>query len=91
MMKRVKNSIMLNCETASMFISKSEYEKLSFWDNFRLKLHLLSCKFCRRFNIQSKFLSESLHQLAHDHEHIHHCLTPEQKEKLQKSIEKDYN
>jgi hypothetical protein len=43
---------MLTCKQASQFISTSLDRPLSFRERFALKLHLLLCKYCKRFSQQ---------------------------------------
>ena len=56
------DKIMLNCDTATLLITRSEFEKLSCTDQIKLKMHLAGCKFCRRFKKQSEFISYALKQ-----------------------------
>lgn len=59
----LKNT-MISCESATLFISKQEENKLLLSDTLKLWLHLAICKFCRLFKIQNEFL---IHQLQHTH------------------------
>jgi len=47
---------MLNCKNASKLVSESLDRKLSFFERWQLKFHLLICDACNGFNAQ-------LHQL----------------------------
>jgi len=81
---KMMNRTMLSCDEATFFITKAEYQKLSFLESLKLKMHLMGCKFCRRFNIQSTFITKALYEL-----HTHHddCkLQEHQKIQLKKSI-----
>ncbi len=85
----MKNGIMLSCDTATLLITKSEFEDLSCVDNLRLKMHLASCKFCRRFKIQSEDISLQIKKISNiDNKEIKHRLNSEQKERLSKVFEK---
>ncbi len=57
---RTMDLVMLNCDTATLLITRSEFEKLSCTDQIKLKMHLAGCKFCRRFKKQSEFISYAL-------------------------------
>ena len=45
---------MLDCKQAALLVTKKLDGKLTFWEHFRLKMHLLNCKFCYNFDIQSE-------------------------------------
>tara|TARA_R110002073_G_scaffold321961_4_gene498320 strand:- start:1046 stop:1288 length:243 start_codon:yes stop_codon:yes gene_type:complete len=47
---------MLNCKQASQLASRAMDEKLSFWENMSLKLHLFLCRACTQFTQQLVFL-----------------------------------
>jgi hypothetical protein len=47
---------MLKCKQASEVISQSLDRKLTIWERFNLKLHLLICKYCRYFSQQLQTL-----------------------------------
>jgi len=88
-LKKMKNGMMLSCDTATLLITKSEFEKLGCIDNLRLKMHLASCKFCRRFNEQSKEISFQIKKLSSiDNNNPSHKLSDQQKERLSKVFDK---
>jgi hypothetical protein len=43
---------MLNCKNASQLISQSLEQPLTIRERFALNLHLLICKYCKRFSQQ---------------------------------------
>tara|TARA_R100000027_G_scaffold958_1_gene1097 strand:- start:8603 stop:8869 length:267 start_codon:yes stop_codon:yes gene_type:complete len=43
---------MLTCKQVSNALSESDYEKLSPWKKFFLKLHVKLCIFCGKYNRQ---------------------------------------
>jgi len=47
---------MLSCKQASQLISQSLDHPLTLRERFALKLHLLICKFCKRFSQQVQTL-----------------------------------
>ena len=88
-LKKIKNGMMLSCDTATLLITKAEFEKLGCVDNIRLKMHLASCKFCRRFSEQSMEISAQIKSFSSiDNVNITHKLSDEQKDRLNKVIEK---
>ena len=62
--KNLKNNMMLSCDTATLLITKGEFEKLSLMDELRLKMHLASCKLCRRFEEQTAEMSKQIKDLS---------------------------
>jgi len=52
-----------NCKQASRLQSEAFDHKLSFIQHLGLRIHLLLCKWCRRYGEQLKFLRKA----AHDH------------------------
>jgi len=88
---RSMGKIMLSCDTATLLITKGEFTRLSCVEKVQLKMHLASCKFCRRFKMQSEFISYTIRQADHvrvpDKGSLHLHLTDEQKKRLKKKIE----
>lgn len=64
MMNKAMHMVMLSCDTATLLITKSAYEKLSFRESMQLKMHLMGCKLCRLFNIQSEHLTHQINELT---------------------------
>ncbi len=82
--------IMLNCDQATYFVTKSEFESLGCIRKMQLKMHLAYCKFCRRFAQQNKIISEVLEDFKQvDQEHLHIRLSEEQQTKLKETIESE--
>ncbi len=50
---------MLNCKKASELASRAVDEKLPFWENISLAMHLLLCRSCKQFTQQLDFLSKA--------------------------------
>jgi hypothetical protein len=55
---------MLSCKQASQIISQSLDRKLTMQERFALKLHLLICKYCKRFSQQIQAVSVALKQMV---------------------------
>ena len=51
---------MLSCKQASQLISQSLEQPLVMRERFALKLHLLICKYCRRFRQQLQAIGVAL-------------------------------
>ncbi len=55
---------MLTCKQASQLLSQSLDRQLSARERFALRLHLLICKYCKRFGEQIKLLRTAIKQLG---------------------------
>lgn len=47
-----------SCDKATLLLTKAEYEKLSMLENMRLKMHLMGCEFCRRYQEHNTFITQ---------------------------------
>lgn len=82
------DKIMLDCDHATYLITKSEYESLNCIQKIQLKLHLSSCKFCKMFAEQNKFISQSLSDFKKvDMDHLQLRLNDKQKSNLKEVVE----
>ena len=54
---------MLSCKQASQIISQSLDKPLTMRERFALKLHLIICKYCKRFSQQVQTLRVALKQM----------------------------
>ena len=54
---------MLSCKQASQIISQSLDKPLTTRERFALKLHLIICKYCKRFSQQVQTLRVALKQM----------------------------
>ena len=52
----------LGCKTASRLQSEALDRKLAFRQRFGLRIHLLLCKWCRRYGKQITLLSSAAHE-----------------------------
>lgn len=75
---------MINCKEATLLIEKKQEKQIAFSDRIKLLLHLMICEFCRRFQKQSKLISNTVHHIE-----THHTLSKEQEEKFKEIIEKE--
>ncbi len=79
---------MLNCKQASQLISQSLEQPLAMRERFALKLHLLICKYCRRFRQQLHAIGVALKLTARAIENDDTIKMPsETKQRLIQSIE----
>lgn len=89
-MMKGMNKIMLDCDTATLLITKGEFEQLGCISKLKLKMHLASCSFCRNFYNQSKYISTQLNDFKSiDPQNLRLHLSEEQKGRLNKKIEEE--
>ncbi len=88
MMVKGMNKVMLSCDAATLLVTKSEFVKLSCKEQVKLKMHLATCKFCRRFKVQSEFISLQIHTMDKnfDKKDLQLHLSEEQKARIIKAI-----
>ena len=76
-----------NCREASRLQSEALDHPLSLPKRFGLRLHLLVCKWCRRYGKQIRFLRQALRQHTDEtNEATSHTLSPEARERLKRSL-----
>jgi len=81
------SKIMLDCDNATLLITKGEFEELGCINKLKLKMHLASCKFCRNFSDQSKYISTQLNDFKSiDPKKLRLHLTDAQKSRLNKTV-----
>ena len=80
--------MMLSCDTATFLITKASFDKLSFMERIKLRLHLAGCKYCRRFKKQSEYISFVIRRNKDipDKSHLTLHLTAEQKKRIKKKL-----
>lgn len=71
------------CKDATYLITKSDYTPLSFFEKALLAFHKLICKFCRRFELQSKKIN---HLLKFSSQKNSLSLSSERKEAIKRII-----
>ncbi len=88
MMVKGMNRVMLDCDTATLLITKNEFTSLGCIEKIKLRMHLMGCKYCRRFKKQSALISLQIHQLNVDLQsaQLKLRLTEEQKKRMKDNI-----
>ena len=61
MFKKLMN---ITCLQATLLTSKKEAKQTSFVENIKLAMHYSICTGCKRFGLQSKFISENAKNAA---------------------------
>ena len=88
-----KGKIMITCEEATFLISKRQQDNLSAPGKMRLNMHLMMCKYCRRFSLQVNLITKAIRRMKKriDNQGFKMSLTDEQKKRLQQKINETPN
>ena len=77
--------MMITCEQASFLIDKEQYTLLSAKEKFNLRMHLLTCKFCRLYKIESHLINNEIKRVVTFNE-AEIRLSDEQKSRIIKKL-----
>jgi len=66
MLKAVKLILTLKCEESTRLVSESRDRELPFAERWAVRLHAVSCRPCRRYAKQLRFLASVLKRYAGD-------------------------
>lgn len=81
------SAISPNCREAIRLQSEAMEHPLPFPRSFGLKVHLLLCKWCRRYRNQISFLRTAAHESSDkDVCGSHHSLSPEAKDRIRQKL-----
>lgn len=88
---------MLNCKNATKLLSESLERPLPLSHRMGLKMHLLMCRFCARFEKQIKFMRNITRR--HEKQRLEEdtpspdspSLSPEARERMKKALREDKN
>jgi hypothetical protein len=81
------HKIVISCKQATLLHEKMKEGKLDAPERFGLWIHLLYCKFCKRFIQQMQKLEASMHHYAQNAEKLQ--LTPQAKASMKKAFTKE--
>lgn len=76
------------CEQASFLLTKKDFQKLSFKEAWRLRAHMIKCKYCRWLQKENTLLSETILHTKHkiDHENLPFSIDPSKLEEIKAKI-----
>jgi len=77
----------MDCKEATYLISKSQEEKLTIKERVKLEMHLMACKFCKLFQIESNLINDNIAYL-HKYSSEEQKMNLKKKEKLQDEVKK---
>ena len=85
-MGKFMNKLMLSCEDATFLITIKPFRKLSLVERIQLRMHLLACIYCDRFNKQNIAIDHGMNELLkHGNSHSK-GLSQEKKDTIQDTI-----
>lgn len=67
---KLMNFFLLSCEEASLLMTRKQLNKLSIIKSIQLKMHLISCKMCRRFEIQNDLIHKEWNSFTNENAHL---------------------
>jgi hypothetical protein len=81
---------MLSCNDATRLISQSMDASLPITKRIGVRIHLLTCIFCTRYERQLQLIRKSLRRLAAEEDHPERpageILSPEARDRIKKSL-----
>ena len=76
------------CQQATRLQSEAMDRRLSFFEKFGLRLHLILCKWCRRYGEQLRFLRFAARECQeHESGQGPHGLTAEARERIKQKLQ----
>ena len=81
------NMLMLSCEEATFLISVKSFKKLKFKERLQLRMHLLACIYCERFDKQNTAIDHGLNELLKGGHSHSQCMSDEKKESIQRALD----
>lgn len=95
----IKNWIMIpmiklmgSCEDITGLIEKSLDRRTKFLERIKIKLHLMGCEYCRRYEKQAVFVKKALYQFnEYSQKNIKMNLSPNIKKNIIDSLQKELN
>lgn len=78
-----KNKVFISCDNANHNCDKSQYNEATFWEKFKLNIHLIYCKACREYSSNNAKLSKVINNSDVD------CLDLKDKQEMKDCFEKE--
>lgn len=81
----MNSKVFISCEEANSICNKNQYKEASYWDKIRLNIHILRCKYCKKYSSQNQIISILIGK------HMAPCddtnkLSEEEKQRLDKNL-----
>ena len=78
-----KNNVFISCDNANHNCNKSQYNEATFWEKFKLTIHLMYCKACREYSRNNAKLTKAINNSDVD------CLDLKDKQEMKDCFEKE--
>ena len=75
-----------SCRHVALLQSRSLDGPLSFWERLGMRLHLVLCRWCRRYRDQIHFIRKAAQDECRLHGHSHAGLPPASREQLKELL-----
>lgn len=56
----MSKKIMISCDEATAICDKNQYGEATFWEKFKLNIHLMLCKHCSSYSKQNHLITKML-------------------------------
>lgn len=88
-----KMPLMISCDEATYIISKNQHEKIGIKKWIQLKIHLMMCVYCRRYEKQIRLITKIINKIKSFPEtnSSEYKLTSTQKKSLKEIVENESN
>jgi len=53
-----KSTLFIHCDESNSICDKTQYNEATFWEKFKLSIHLIYCKFCRMYTKKNSKLTK---------------------------------
>lgn len=89
-MKQLMYKIMLTCKQATFYSSTRNFQKLPFVRSIQLKLHLMMCEGCHKFDHQNQIIDQSMVDF-HQNNNLQseENLSPEKKSQIKYTVNQE--
>jgi len=77
---------MLSCKEVSNLVSQSQNRSLKMREQLAVKIHLLVCRMCRRYQRQISFLTEASRKLLQDPQKSELSLSENARTRIEQSL-----
>lgn len=85
-MGKLMNKLMLSCEDATFLITIKPFRKLSLIERIQLRMHLLACVYCDRFDKQNTAIDHGMNELLKSGNSHSKGLSQEKKNTIESAI-----
>jgi hypothetical protein len=85
------SKLFISCDEATTICDKNQYGEATIIDKLKLNLHFLRCKICKMYTKQNTLLSRIFGVYSDEQCAEKKCLSPEDKQKIEKQVAEKLN